>query len=152
MSQEDFRLKHPTRSDELRAQRGEGAELPAPVQNRRQTFSGTLGDAYRALRRLPTREQEALLAIEERPVDASRIAPNQRAVVERFQTVEHIDAPNVHNLAPHLAARREQLELERTAWMDFLDRIRTRPLWIDAALMIGFSLAVLGYVLGKFVL
>lgn len=153
MSQDEFRLKQPTQSDALRAQQGDGAELPAPVKKRRgSTFSETIDAINRAFRRQPTREQEALLAIEERPLDVSRIARNERAIVERFQTVDRTDAPNVHDLAPHLAARREQMKLERTAWTDFLDRVRARPLWIDAALMIGFSLAVLVYVLGKFVL
>lgn len=157
MSEPPFRLKHPTRSDELRAEQGDGAELPLPAKGRRRrTFSETLDDTIRAIRRMPTQEEQALLDLQEVPVDASRVPVNRRrAIVERFQTVDHIDAPNVHSLAPQLAARRYQREIERT-WFDelVLDRLRERPEWLDYALacmMIGFSLVVLLFALKRYV-
>ncbi len=161
MSNDEFRLKHPTQSDAARTAQGDGAELPAPARRRRRTFSGTLDDAIRAINRRPTYEQEAfereLAAIQERPVDDGRVILNKRAheqaIIERFQTVDRIDAPRLRELAPHLAERREQAILERTWFDSVLDAIRDRPSWADTVLalsMLGAALAFLTYAISRF--
>lgn len=160
MPNDEFRLKHPTQSDAARAAQGDGAELPAPVR-RRGTLSDMLDDTIRAIKRLPTYEQETferqLAAVEERPVDDGRVILNkraqERAIIERFQTVDRIDAPRLRDLAPHLIERREQAMVDRTRFDDVLDLIRDRPAWADVAFAIsilGVSLAVLIFAISRF--
>lgn len=113
----------------------------------RSLIERTFDAVFRRNAALPTQEREALAALEELPLEEGRIVNDQRRIIERFPTVDRIDSPNVHPLAPEIEkARRMNLAGATTTPLKALHRIRATQASVIAAVALvagSFSIFVL---------